>query len=529
MTSTALYTRPRPLTGNVARLDFDNLEYFGIYTRLFFEDRSFTNLEELTYAGQLAAILKEFGVGVGDRVVVISPNSPDLTALFQAVWTLGAVMVPVMPHWTPAEILPVLHGAAPKIVVTIPQAAGRIQPAMAAMGSTARLLTCGESEVAGAGNLHSLVSGTPPLMTPVDRASSDIALLLYTSGTTAAPKGAMLSHGNICTAFESAYRMNGELPRGPALAALPLAHSFGMLMLNLSYGWGFPVALMRQFEPLRVLETVERYRIQYMSVVPTMLVYLLNHPERGRFDLSCVRRITSGGAALPEQLRTDFERAFGARIDQGYGLSETVAIATGYADDEHYRPGSAGRPAPGVDVRIAVNDNQFAAPREPGEVWLSGGHVMTGYWQDSDSTAAALAGGWFRTGDIGYLDEGGYLYITDRKKDLIIKGGENISPREIEEALHMHPAVAAAAVVGVPDPIFGETICAVTQLKPGAQVTEVELKEHAERYLTKFKMPTQILFWPELPRNYTGKISKRDIREKLSANSAVSSAATGLG
>jgi long-chain acyl-CoA synthetase len=520
MAPAALQTRRRVFTGNIARLDFDNYDHFGTYTRLYFEDRRYTNLEELVYSGQLARLLKDYGVGAGDRVMVVSPNSPDLTALFQAVWMAGAVMVPVMPHWTAAEIVPVLRSAEPKAVVTIPAAAGKLQAALSAAGTSAHFLVCGASDVPGAGNLHSLVSPAPALESPVDRSPDDLALLLYTSGTTAAPKGAMLTHGNIFAAFESAFRLNGELPRGPALLTLPLSHSFGLLMLNLSYGWGFTAVLLSQFDPLRVFEAIENHQVQYMSVVPTMLVYLLGHPARERFRLTSVRRITSGGAALPEQVRTDFERMFGARIDQGYGLSETVAVATGYADDDPYRPGSAGRPAPGVRLRIAGSGGEALPPQSPGEIWVSGDHVMTGYWQDAEATSAALIDGWLRTGDIGYTDEDGYLYITDRKKDLIIKGGENVSPREIEEALHLHPAVAAAAVVGIADSVFGENICAVTQLKPGAFATEAEIQAHVERYVTRFKVPAQVLFWPELPRNYTGKISKRDIRDRLRESSA---------
>jgi long-chain acyl-CoA synthetase len=513
--TTAVAAFPKIISGNFARFDLDNIERFGLYTRLYYEDRALTNAEELKYAGKLAAILKECGVERGDRVIAMLPNCPELTALFQAVWTLGAIIAPIMPNWTAKEVCTVIENAEPACVVTIPQLAPLLGGALAGIGSSARLLVFGSTESAEAENILPHITSAIPIETPVNRAGSDYALLLYTSGTTAAPKGATLTHDNLFAALDSAYRRNGQLPRGPMLHVLPLTHSYGLLLLNAANGWGFENVLLRQFDPVRVFETIERHRVQYLQVVPTMIVYLLNHPERERFNLSSLRRIISGGAALPEALRDAFEKAVHCRVEQGYGLSETVALTTGYAPDEPYRPGSAGKAAPGVELRIIDGDCVSLPPKVPGEICIFGRNVMQGYWRDPDATHQAFAGNWFRTGDIGYLDEDGYLFITDRKKDLIIKGGENISPREIEEALHVHPAVAAAAVVGIPDDLYGETICAVVQLRPGRTATSDELREHVSRHVTKFKVPSRVLFWNELPRSFTGKVSKRDVRERL--------------
>jgi long-chain acyl-CoA synthetase len=273
------------------------------------------------------------------------------------------------------------------------------------------------------------------------------------------------------------------------------------------------------------LEAIERYRVRYMPVVPTMLVYLLNHPERARFDTSSLYRITAGGAALPEQVRLDFERAFpGCRVQQGYGLSESASVATTFQLEEETRPGSAGRALPGIEIRILDDREQPLPPRATGEICLSGPNITAGYYRDPQATSRALSGNWLHTGDIGYLDEDGYLFITDRKKDLIIKGGENISPREIEEALYLHSAVAEAAVVGIPDPVFGEDLCAVLQLKPGASASEDEIKQHVAKYVTKFKVPGRVVFNPALPKNSTGKILKREIRAQLATKPAVEDA-----
>ena len=248
-----------------------------------------------------------------------------------------------------------------------------------------------------------------------------------------------------------------------------------------------------------------------------MLVYLLHHPARSRHQLSTLDRVISGGAALPEQVRLDFENTFDCRVQQGYGLSESFAIATGYDGQTPYRPGSAGQPAPGLEIRIDDYKNQPLPARKVGEICLRGANITPGYWQDPSATVAAISGEWFRTGDVGYLDEDGFLFITDRKKDLIIKGGENISPGEIEDVIYMHPAVAEVAVIGVPDDLFGEEIWAVVQTKPGQEVAGEEIQRHVAAHLTRFKVPARVVFQSSLPKNCNGKIVKRQIREKLAA------------
>ncbi len=505
----------RTVCGNIARMELDNIDKFGTYTRLFFEDRSYTNQEELDYAAKLARVLRDHDVQRGDRVMVMLPNSPELTASFQAVWTAGAIIAPIMPNWTAKEICAVLQNAEPACVLTCPPLAPLLEGSLAGVRSKARLLVFGESEGPGSENIVPEVEAADAMESPDNCSGSDLALLLYTSGTTAAPKGAAITHSNLFSAVDSAYRKNGDLPRSPMVHVLPLTHSFGLLMLKLANLWGFTDILVRSFDPVKVFQAIERHQAQYMPVVPTMLIYLLNHPERSRYNLTSLRRITSGGMALPEAVRVAFEEACNCRVEQGYGLSETVALTSGYDEEEPYRVGSVGRPAPGVEVRIVDAAERSLPPGSIGDIYVYGHNVMHGYWRDREATDAAFAGNWLRTGDVGYLNDDGYLYITDRKKDLIIKGGENISPREIEEVLHLHPAVAAAAVVGVPDPVFGENICAVLQLKPDRHATEPEIREHISHHVTKFKIPSMVLFWEDLPRSFTGKISKRDVRERL--------------
>ena len=511
----AIGMRTRP--GNLALLELDHLDRFGVYTRLHFEGRSYTNVDEFRFAGSLARLLRDYGVGPGDRVLAMMPNSPELMGAFPAIWTVGASIVPVIPQWTATEVANILEDSEASILVTAPSHAQRLEEAMNLAGVNKRLLVFGESDIATAINIAPLIPQLPAMETPIDRSPSHVAILLYTSGTTGKPKGVVLTHGNMRAALEGAFRQNPDLEPGPMLHSLPLTHVYGVLIQHLANLWGWSTVLLRQFDAGRALESIEQYRVRYLPLVPTMGVYLLRHPDRGQFDTSSLFRITSGGAALPEQLRRDLEVAFHCRVDQGYGLSESAAVATGYEVGRPYRPGSAGQAVPGVELCIMGENAQPLPPGQIGEICISGPNVTLGYWRNSEATGEALGRGWLRTGDVGYLDEEGYLFITDRKKDLIIKGGENISPREIEEALYLHPAVAEAAVVGIPDPVFGEQICAVVQRARDAEVTEDEIRQHVAKYVTRFKVPARVVFLTALPKNNSGKILKREIRARLEA------------
>ena len=503
------------ITGNLARLELENFERFGTYTRLIFEDRSYTNADELRYAGALARVLHDYGVRRNDRVAVMLPNSPEMTAAFQAVWTLGATIIPVIPQWTAGEVAHILRNAEPVVALTIPPIAPRLEQANAEAKILKHLLVFGYSEVSSAENILNAVSAAPPIETPADTLPSDLAALLYTSGTTGNPKGVMLTHQCLAAAWEGTYLQNPNVERGVMLDALPLTHVYGIVVQNIANRWGLTTVLMRQFDPVKVLEAIERHKVRYLPGVPTMFMYLLGHPERTKYDLSSLFRITSGGAPLPEKLREQCEQIFHCRVDQGYGLTESGAVATGYEIERPYRPGSAGVATPGVQISIVDDKNQPVPPRIKGEIWLKGANIMAGYWNDPVATKEILQDGWLHTGDVGFLDEEGYLFITDRKKDLIIKGGENISPREIEEALYLHPAVAEAAVIGVPDAVYGEEIWAVLQLKTGAHAVEEELRLHVARYVTKFKVPSRVIFQSALPKNPSGKILKQRLRSEL--------------
>ena len=509
------------ISSNIARLEHDYLERFGVYTRLHSGERSYTNMAEMRYAAAIAGVLRDYGVQPGDRVLAMLPNLPEMPALLQGIWTLGATAVPIMPLWTALEAGHALRDSGATVAVTVPPLAERLSEAAAETTSLRHLLVFGESDAPRAENIVSRLWSANPVLVPANRTAQDIALLLYTSGTTGMPKGAMLTHGNVAAAIESFYQLNPDMERGSMLHVLPFSHAFGLLLLSFANRCGFSSVLLPQFDPTRVFQAIERHQVKYLPAVPTMLVYLLHHPDRSKYNLSSLTRIAAGGAALPERLREACAAVWPCRVDQGYGLSETFAVAAAYQMNTPYRSGSTGVPCPGVAIRVTDEHDHPLPPRQAGEICLSGDLVATGYWNDPELTSTTFAGGWIHTGDVGYLDEDGYLYITDRKKDLIIKGGENISPREIEEVLYGHPAVAEAAVIGVFDHVFGEDIWAFVQLKPGAEASEGELRDHVAGFVTRFKVPSHIVFQDALPRTSIGKISKREIRERLATDPSI--------
>ncbi|HML18243.1 MAG TPA: AMP-binding protein [Bryobacteraceae bacterium] len=501
---------------NAASLSFDNLERYGEYRKLYFEGNSWTNADRLRYAGSLAAVLRDCGVEPGDRVAVMMPNSPEVESAFQAIWMLGAAILPITPQLVAREVGYMLQDSGARVVLTSPALATRLSEAWAATPSIRHLLVFGASDAKRVIDIAAQVASAPVMDSMVDRAADDLALLLYTSGTTGHPKGVMLTHGNVLSGVEAALLKSPGMPRETLLQPLPLSHVYGVMVMNVSNVWGWTTILMPHFETARALKLIERYKPTRMSAIPTMLVYLINSPDREKYDTSSLAHVTSGGASLIESVRTEFERLYHCAVHQGYGLSETAAVATGYGYGEAYRPGSVGRALPGMELQIRDLLGRALPAGEWGEIAIRGPVIMKGYWNNPQATQAALAGGWLLTGDIGYLDADGFVYITDRRKDLIIKGGENIASKEVEDALHSHPSVAEVAVVGIPDDTHGENICAVVVLKPGSKASAEELLEHASRSITKFKLPARIVFVDALPKSPVGKILKREIRRQLS-------------
>ena len=492
---------------NLATLGEDNVRRFGEYTALAFDGREVTNVEQEAAACRLANGLRRLGVRPDDRVVVMLPNGPEVLQAYAAILKLGAVVVPVVFLLGPDEVRHILEHSGAALLITAPDLAWK------ADGWGGRRVIVG-GEAAGAIAWAEVLAPEPDVFTTTPRRPGDLAVILYTAGTTGQPKGVALSHANLLSNARSTASLY-ELDRAQwSLAVLPLSHSYGLTLMNAGHILGTRAVLLRWFTPELVLETIERYRIQQMSGVPTMFVYLLNFPDAARFDTSSMRLWGSGAAPLPVEIVTPFERRFGGRLLEGYGLTEASPVVSAHRFSGERRLGSVGQPIPGVEVAILDDDDRALPTGEVGEVCVRGPNVMLGYYRMPDETAATVRDGWLHTGDVGRLDADRFLYIVERKKDLIIRGGFNIYPREVEDILYAHPAVAEAAVVGVRDPLMGEDVLAFVVPKAGTAPSAEELVGFCAERLARYKCPKQVRFVDALPKSPVGKILRKELRAR---------------
>jgi len=501
---------------NAIQLGLENLETYGEYTSTLYEDKSYTNVQLSERSKSMATVLRDHGVGEGDPVVVMMPNSPDVTAAFQAIWRIGAVILPITPQLGPHELHYLLEDSEAPVAITSPLLAAVVVEAAEGVATCRHTLVIGATDVEGAEDIGPRIEAAPHLEEIVDRDDDDLAVLLYTSGTTGSPKGVMLSHSNILSNARSCQKLAPDIETGRmGCAALPLSHSFGILMMNLGAIYGSRGIVLPWFEVEPVFKAIEKHKVQSIALVPTMMTYMLGFPDRDKYDTSSLDEVVSGGAALPEEVRLEMQRVFGCRVKDGYGMSECTTSVCGYRDEESHRPGSVGRAIPDVELKIVDARDKELPPGEEGEICIKGPNIMKGYWKKEKETANALLGGWMHSGDLGKLDADGYLFITGRLKELIIKGGENISPNELEDVIHKHPSVMDVAVVGVPDAKYGENIWALVVPHVGQTLTQDEIKEHIGQYLTKFKIPARVLFRKDLPKTHSGKVKKAELRKEL--------------
>ncbi len=460
----------------------------------------------LTYAdldersAHAAGMLRDCGVRPGDRVAVMLPNVPEFAVIYYGILRAGGIVVPMNPLLKEREVAYYLDDAEARLIFAWPGFDAEAR-AGAERAAVACLVVNAESMIG------SSLDGV------VDRAGSDTAVILYTSGTTGRPKGAELTHANLWTNVDIAaadlFRLTSD---DVIFGGLPLFHSFGQTCgLNAAISAGACLTLVSRFQADRVLEVLGRDRVTIFQGVPTMYVALLS-ADKGGYDPSALRLCVSGGAALPVEVLRGVERMFGCIVLEGYGLSETSPVASFNHPNTERKPGSIGTPIRGVQMRILDEYGNDVPAGEVGEIAIRGHNVMKGYWRRPDATAEAIVDGWFRSGDVGRIDEDGYFFIVDRKKDLIIRGGYNVYPREIEEVLYEHPAVAEAAVIGVPDASLGEEIGAAVVLRPGATATVDEIRDHVKRQVAAYKYPRHVWLLETLPKGPTGKVLKREIR-----------------
>ena len=477
-----------------------------------------TTYAELDAASDRFAVgLQQRGLSPGDAVALQLPNVPQFVVAYFGILKAGCVVVPMNVLYKAGEVEHVLRDSGARMVVTWAGSAEEAAKGAAGAGITdVAVLTPPGSPTSRAGRpfeelLAAGPAGAPPL---VQTDPGDVAVVVYTSGTTGRPKGAELTHFQLLMNADTPGRLFGIRDDDVVLTALPLFHVFGLSsILDVCVRFAATMTLVPRFDVSTVLEVMQRDRVTVFEGVPTMYIAVLNAPDLDRYDLSALRVGVSGGAPIPAEVLDAFERRFGVVILEGYGMSETGATITFNPSAEERRVYSVGKPIWGVDVQIWNSDGRPLPPgREHiGELVVRGVNVMRGYRGDPAATAEAFTGDWFHTGDLGWVDEDGFIFIVDRKKELIIRGGYNVYPREVEDVLYAHPAVAEAAVVGIPDDRLGQEVKAVVVVKPGGRASAPELIEYVRERLASYKYPRVVEFRDALPKNAANKIVKQGL------------------
>ena len=492
----------------------DNLAEILSETAAQHGDRTAFKLDdsELTYhmldcaASRISNLLEDRGLEPGDRVGLMLPNVPYFPSIYYGILRAGGVVVPMNVLLKAREVSFYLGDSGAKLLFAWGDFEEAAEDGAAEAGAEVILVRPGEFE--------KLVGSYGDEYETVERAGDDTAVVLYTSGTTGKPKGAELTHHNLARNCGVTQQTLGAFGPGDVLlGALPLFHSFGQTCtMNSAVASGACVTMLPRFDPEKALEIIGRDKVTVFQGVPTMYNAMLHSGGADDADASTLRLCMSGGAAIPVELIRGFEEKFKCAILEGYGLSETSPVASFNHPDRERKPGSIGTPIEGVEMQVWDDDGNEVAQGDVGEIVIRGHNVMKGYLNRPEATAEAINDeGWFRTGDMAKMDEDGYFFIVDRKKDLIIRGGYNVYPREVEEVLYEHPAIQEAAVVGVPDDSLGEEVGAAVVLKKGESLDASEVKAYVKEQVAAYKYPRKVWFVDELPKGPTGKILKREI------------------
>ncbi|HEX8398994.1 MAG TPA: long-chain fatty acid--CoA ligase [Pyrinomonadaceae bacterium] len=485
-------------------------------------------------ANRVANALTEMNIGYGDKVALVCPNLPFFPIVYYAILKVGAAVVPLSILFKPREIAYHLKDSDAKAVFVF-EGTEELPMAQSVKEGFDQVETCEHLVVMTASplapspfenckTLTQITFDKPETFETYPTAPDDTCAILYTSGTTGQPKGAELTHFNLMTNVTTTYGIH--LPvldftdgaQKTVLITLPLFHTTGQtVQMNTNMYGGNRVVLLPRFEPKTTLETMQREKVNFWVGVPTMYWALLRYVEETGFDVSEITRnmkvCSSGGAPMPVEVMKAFQEVFNVRVLEGYGLSETSPLATFNHFEKPSKPGTVGQPIFGVEVKCFDENDKEVAPGERGEVVIRGSNVMKGYYKRPEATEEAFRSGWFHTGDIGVIDQEGYLSIVDRKKDMILRGGYNVYPRELEEVIMTHPAVSLCAVVGVPDPKMGEEVKAFLVLKQGASLDEEEMIAWCKEQFAANKYPRYVEFRDSLPIGGTGKVLKRELRD----------------
>jgi long-chain acyl-CoA synthetase len=458
----------------------------------------------------MVGLLREHGVKPGDRVGIMLPNVPYFPVCYYGILRAGAIVVPMNVLLKKREVGYYLTDPEATLLIAWNDFAEAAQTGADEAGAKCLLVKPGEFE--------DQVGAAEAVTDVAETADGDTAVILYTSGTTGQPKGAELSNANLARNAEASRGLFGLGSEAVVLGALPLFHTFGQTCgMNATLGGGGTLTLIPRFEPAKALEIIQRDEVNVFQGVPTMYGAMLHLDNRDDYDVSTLKVCASGGSAMPVELMRGFEEAFGCKVLEGYGLSESSPVASFNHPDRERKPGSIGTPIEGVEMKVVDDDGNDVAQGEVGEIVIKGHNVMNGYWRREDATAETIVDGWLHTGDIGKVDEDGYFFIVDRKKEMIIRGGYNVYPREIEEVLYEHPDVREAAVLGIPSDEYGEEVAAAVALKDGASTSPEDLRSYVKEQVAGYKYPRKVWLVDELPKGPTGKILKREIEPPADA------------
>ena len=491
-----------------------NIANFGEYPFLFFKERTYTNLETRRYANQFASGLGRMGIAKGDRVMICLPNCPEVLFAYQGITRAGAIIVPVMFTLHPKELHYIARNSGAKAVITSSYVLQNVEKSLETLPERPAVIVTDLPSNENLTNFYDCMNQVESDLVD-DGNADDTAVILYTSGTTGNPKGVLLTHKNLFSNAQNSAKHN-DTERGTTLGVLPLAHVYGLTVSNVCYLTGSAIVVFSSFDVKEVFKAIETYQVRTFSAVPAMIHSMVSFPNADDYDTSSLESVGSGSAPLPVALLNAFQQKFGAKVLEGYGLSEAAPVVTAHSKRIEVKPGSVGVPIPGVDIKI-VDENGAEVPAgEVGELVVRGDNVTPGYYQNQEETDRVLKDTWLFTGDMARVDDEGYVYIVDRKKDLVIRGGFNVYPRDVEEILNGHQAVYEAAVVGVPDERMGEELIACVVKQPGNEVTEEELIRFCQDHLAKNKTPRRVIFLEALPRNGVGKILKTHLRKTAS-------------
>ncbi|MCZ6671702.1 MAG: long-chain fatty acid--CoA ligase [Verrucomicrobia bacterium] len=511
---------------NLGGLLANSTRQYGSETALIYDSERYTYDELDGYVRKFAAELIDAGVQPGDNAAIMIPNCPPFSIAYFGILYAGGTVVTMNTLQSADEVVYQLTDSQAKVFILHADCKEAGLEAYGRCDSCSVLYFVTDSD---ADQVPANAKHFAEVLERSDHADlcqtmpDDTAVVLYTSGTTGHPKGAELTHYNLYhNAQYIAERsfsiwpkeINVVQPGFVGLAGLPLYHIFGQTNIqNAMLLGGGTASYLKRFTPGEAVRAIERDKVAYFPGVPTMYFAILHDEECKDADLSSLRFCVSGGAPMPVEVKGRFEEKFGVRIQEGYGLTETSPIAVIQRPDETTKCGTPGKPIAGVDLKILDENDQEVPQGERGEIVMRGPNIMKGYYKNPEATAEAMRGGWFHSGDIGYIDEEGDVFIVDRKKDMILRGGYNVYPREVEEVLYTHPAVMEAAVIGIPDERYGEEIKAVISLKPEQQATSEEIIAYCKKHLAAYKYPRHLEIRDALPKGPTGKLLKRVLRE----------------